>query len=156
MCINALFLSRFFRSLQLILLSKYLKDLKSQAQIDYFKIIPSNQNSPLQDMATKVFPAHRIVFYLSSLDLPHPAIQKLVEMKLGFICDVKDQLKQFEELIKEEFEKQTDPNLLKFSAPKLVEGIKFDTTYNRAFTVTPEEIETLRPVSFESVYGRCT
>ena len=130
--------------------------ISSSIQLSYFETLPSNQESSLQDMAPPVFPAHRIVFYLTSLDLPHPAIRKLVEMKLAIICDVEDQLKQFEALVKEDFKRQQDPNLLKFSAPKLVAGIEFDKTFNRAFSVTPKEIETLRPVIFEIVFGRCT
>ena len=106
-------------------------------------------------MAPEIFPAHRIVFYLSTLDLPPEAIQKLVEMKLGFTCDVKDELKKFEELVKKGFMEQKDLDLLQFSAPLLAEGIKFDKTFDRAFTVTSEEIKALRPVSLRSVHGRC-
>ena len=107
-------------------------------------------------MAPEIFPAHRIVFYLSSLELPPEAIQKLVEMKLGFTCDIKNELKIFEILVKPGFLAQKDLDLLQFSAPLLAAGIKSDKTFDRAFAVTSEEIKALRPVSFRSVHGRCT
>ena len=107
-------------------------------------------------MAPEIFPAYRIVFYLSSLELPHPAIQKLVAMKLGFTCDVKAELKKFEIMVKPGFLAQKDLDLLQFSAPMLAAGIKLDKTFDRAFTVTEEEIKALRPVSFRSACGRCT
>ena len=107
-------------------------------------------------MAPEIFPAYRIVFYLSSLDLPPEAIQKLVEMKLGITCDVKDELKKFEVMVKPGFKAQEDLDLLQFSAPMLAAGIKLDKTFERAFQVSPEEVKALRPVSFRSIHGRCT
>ena len=101
-------------------------------------------------MAPKIFPAHRIVFFLTSLELPPEAIQKLVEMKLGFTCDVKAELEKFEVLVKPGFLAQKDLDLLQYSAPLLATGIKFDKTFDRAFTVTSEEVKTLQPVSFRS------
>ena len=107
-------------------------------------------------MAPEIFPAYRIVFYLSSLELPPEAIQKLVEMKLGFTCNIKDELKLFEGMVKQGFLEQKDLNLLQYSAPLLAAGIKSDKTFDRAFTVTSEEINALRPVSFRSAQARCT
>ena len=107
-------------------------------------------------MAPEIFPAHRMVFYLSTLELPPEAIQKLVEMKLGFTCDVKDELRKFEAMVKKGFLEQQDLDILQFSAPMLAAGIKSDKTFDRAFTVTSEEIKALRPVSLRSIHGRCT
>ena len=107
-------------------------------------------------MAPEIFPAHRLVFYLTTLELPPPAIQKLVEMKLGITCDVEAELKKFEAIIKEGYLAQQHLDLLEFSAPLLAAGITSDKTFDRAFTVTPEEVKALRPVSFRSVWGRRT
>ena len=107
-------------------------------------------------MAPEIFPTHRLVFYLTTLELPPPAIQKLVEMKLGITCDVKDELKKFEAILREGFMAQQDLDLLQYSAPLLAAGIKSDKTFDRAFTVTSEEVKALRPVSSRSIHGRCT